>query len=225
MNKKVFSTADSVADYALELILEKSAYCIWQKGSFVLSLAGGSTPSLLYQKLAHSHQDWSKWQLLYGDERHLPYGDKNRNDHMVKTQWLEQINFPEQQHHRIPYSDNINDSAKQYNTSIESLPDVDFALLGMGEDGHTASLFPENISHDQRISTTVAVTNAPKLPNERISLSYQQLNKADTVCFIITGEGKRQALSDWQAGNTLPVSCIAGKSDTYLLLDKAANID
>ena len=222
---KTFPTAADVAEAALHLILQSAAEAIEKRGKFVLSLAGGSTPKLLYQLLATSHQNWDNWYLVYGDERCLPYGDHKRNSTLVEEYWLRKIGFPLSNHLTADITNSTEEDARQYQKKISSILPIDFALLGMGEDGHTASLFPA--SKDRTDSTTdcvIAVHNAPKPPSNRISLSYQTFNQARVVCFLVTGSSKQQAIQQWLAGDDLPVSQIAGTADTYLFLDNAAEI-
>ncbi len=203
---------------ALELLLQQAAAAIAQRGRFVLALSGGSTPQLLYQLLATAEQDWNNWILVYGDERCLPYGNPERTSTLVEQCWLNVANFPRTNHYLPALEPGADIAALAYAETIASLLPIDVALLGMGEDGHTASLFPGH-SHSQQ--SVVPVHNSPKPPADRISLSYATLNAAAVVCFLVTGQGKQATLQRWLAGAEFPVANIHGKQATVLITDVA----
>jgi len=208
--------AQAMAAAALELILRRATDAIDRRGRFVFALCGGSTPQPVYEQLAASGQDWGRWHLLYGDERCLPRGDEERTSTMVERNWLGKIDFPPENHHVPAMELGAGAAAANYAVAIEPLLPLDLALLGMGEDGHTASLFP---GHSHPAGIVVPVQNAPKPPPDRISLSYATLCDAATVCFLITGEAKRAALESWLDGEDLPVARVSGRKDTVLITD------
>ncbi|MEE8057538.1 MAG: 6-phosphogluconolactonase [Pseudomonadales bacterium] len=223
---RVYEDCHQVAAAALELVLQKACEAIDQRGRFVLALAGGTTPKSLYQQLAETDQDWSKWHLIYGDERCLPDGHSERNSTMVEECWLAKVGFPEKNHH-VPaieltpaIEQGTENTATNYGKRIDHLLPIDLALLGMGDDGHAASLFPGHVHSEQVV---VAVHNSPKPPSERISLSYATLCKARVVCFLVAGERKKQAVEGWMNGENLPVAKIHGAEKMFLLFDKAAS--
>jgi 6-phosphogluconolactonase len=208
--------SDAAAGAALELVLQRAAGAIARCGRFTLALCGGSTPQQVYGLLAASAQDWRRWHLIYGDERCLPGDDPERTSAMVQRIWLDKIQLPTDNHHVPAVELGADAAAADYAAVIEPLLPLDLALLGMGEDGHTASLFPGH-SHPEEI--VVPVHNAPKPPPDRISLSYATLCGAGTVCFLVTGPAKREALHRWLAGEDLPVARVTGSSDTILITD------
>jgi len=208
--------SDAAAGAALELVLQQAAGAIARRGRFTLALCGGSTPQQVYGLLAASAQDWQRWHLVYGDERCLPRADPERTSAMVRRIWLDRIGLPPENHHVPAVELGADAAAADYAAAIEPLLPLDLALLGMGEDGHTASLFP---GHSYPEAIVVPVHNAPKPPPDRISLSYATLCDADTVCFLVTGPAKREALHRWLAGEDLPVARVTGRSDTILITD------
>jgi 6-phosphogluconolactonase len=208
--------SDAAAAAVLALILQAAAEAIASRGRFVFALCGGRTPGKVYELLADAEQDWRCWHLVYGDERCLPRDHEDRNSTMVEQCWLDNAGFPAENHHVPAMQPEAAVAAADYAADIEALLPLDFALLGMGEDGHTASLFPGH-SHPQQ--AVVPVYEAPKAPPERISLSYATLCAAATVCFLVTGPSKRDALQDWLAGSDLPVARISGRSRTLLVTD------
>jgi 6-phosphogluconolactonase len=207
---------EAAAEAALAIVLAQAAAAIDARGRFVLALCGGRTPGRLYELLADAGQDWRRWHLVYGDERCLPPGDEERNSSLVSRCWLDRTDFPAQNHH-VPEAELGADiAAPRYARAIAPLLPIDLALLGMGEDGHTASLFP---GHSHPDATVVAVHGAPKPPAERVSLGYAALNSADTVCFLVTGDAKRDALRRWQQGDDIPIARISGRARTCLVTD------
>ncbi len=214
--------ADAVAQKAFEVLKSAAEATIRKKGCFVLALAGGNTPKQLYALLKNHTTDWHHWFLVYGDERSLPLNHPDRNSTMVQNTWLDAVNFPAANHFIVP-ADSVTHAAHEYSKSIAHLLPIDFALLGIGEDGHTASLFPGNMAIDsQPNDTVIAVTNSPKAPAERISLSYQALNEAAIIGFIATGKTKNAVLNNWQKNPDLPFNQIHGKEKTLLIAEKAA---
>ena len=183
-------------------------HAISLRGEFSIVLAGGSTPKALYQLLPTLDSDWSRWQIYFGDERCLPVGDVDRNDTMVMQSWLAKVPIPAANIHRIA-AEKFQQAAVEYATQLESVDKFDLVLLGVGEDGHTASLFPgDNTGFDQTAAAAIFITDSPKPPPERITLSAQRLNRANAVWFLATDAGKRDILQRWRSGEELPVAKI-----------------
>lgn len=203
-----------VAATALELVLQVAKESIAARGRFVLVLAGGTTPAALYSLLADARQDWSQWHLVYGDERCLPDGDPQRNSTMVARSWLDRVQFPPQNHHIPPVDLGSEAAAAAYSTAIAGLLPPDLALLGMGQDGHTASLFP---GHHHADTTVVAVHAAPKPPAERISLSYATLCSARVVCYLVVGEDKREVIEAFFNDDDIPATRVRGAARTVVI--------
>lgn len=194
---------------ALILAISQAAEeAIASKGFFSLVLAGGNTPKPLYEKLAKTKQQWDKWHLLYGDERHLELGHADRNSSMVEEFLIRHL--PQAaQHHLVPFSGDIEQDAAAYSADIAAYLPIDFALLGIGEDGHTASLFP-NTAHQDVIAQ--AVYQAPKPPAERISLSKTTLQKCRQIAYFATGDAKLPVIEQGLAKGDLPFAEIANKN-------------
>lgn len=214
--------ADDVAaaHAALELVLQQAMKAITKRGRFIFALSGGTTPKRLYQLLAATDQDWSRWHLLYADERCLPDDNAERTTTMVESCWLDAVDFPTENHYKPAVELGAEEAASNYAIAIEPLLPIDLALLGMGEDGHTASLFPGHTHPDQ---TVVPVHNSPKPPADRISLSYVTLCNAATVCFLVTGPAKQKTLARWLQGDDFPVAHVIGKDSSVLITDIAAD--
>jgi len=212
--------ADAVAATALALILSAAEAAIAARGEFRLVLAGGTTPDMLYRRLAASHADWRRWQIYFGDERCLPATDPGRNSRMAAVAWLDKGGIPPGNVHPIPAELGARAAAQQYAPQVAAARPFDMVLLGMGEDGHTASLFP---GHAHPAGEQVhAVSGAPKPPPDRVSLSREALSDSRDVLILITGAGKRAAVRRWLAGENLPIAHITARNHLWVLIERAA---
>ncbi|MCK5720440.1 MAG: 6-phosphogluconolactonase [Thiomargarita sp.] len=217
---EILDNPDVVAYEAYQHILSASRQAIAQNDYFQIVLAGGNTPKKTYQLLKNIDTNWSKWHIFYGDERCLPQNDDERNSTMVAETWLNHVAIPTNQIHIIPAELGAITAAKQYEKMLKSVLPFDLVLLGMGEDGHTASLFPK---HYHSLEELVhPIFNAPKPPPERVSLSVATLCNTNNLLFLVTGENKRDAVQAWrQAKNNLPISKIQPQQGK-VLIDQAA---
>ncbi len=212
--------ADTTRWHHIETVIELQAMvathiialantCIKQHGRFSIVLAGGETPRAIYTQLRNCKTDWQQWHVYFGDERCLPMNDPQRNDSMAFNTLLQHAPIPTANIHRIPADVPPEIAAQQYAKTLESVPQFDLVLLGVGEDGHTASLFPENPWGTTPDSASVLVVqNAPKPPPDRITLSANRLSAARAVWFMVSSDNKRDALRRWQAGESIPARAI-----------------
>lgn len=217
---QILPDAQAVAERARARILDAAGAAIDGHGSFRLVLAGGSTPEATYRLLALEDQPWERWQIYFGDERCLMPEDALRNSHMARETWLGPVGMPLANIHAIPAELGAEAGAGVYAPIVASAEPFDLVLLGMGEDGHTASLFPGQ-EHEET-EWVHAVHQAPKPPPDRISLSIRALSASRAVLFLVTGIGKREAVAAWRAGVPIPAARVAAVSDAEVLLDEAA---
>jgi len=216
---KIYSDGEAVAREACQRILTSAEKAIAARGAFKIVLAGGTTPEATYRELAKNNADWSKWHVYIGDERCLPANDAERNSVMAARSLTNHVGIPADQIYIINAEQGAEVAAKAYADVVNAALPFDVVLLGMGEDGHTASLFP---GHQHNLTeTTHAVHNAPKPPSDRVSLSAAALANTDELLMLITGEGKQEPLSQWLAGKELPIAMIGAKN-TLILMDNAA---
>lgn len=221
----VFPDSELLADAACECIVGQAASAITRFGLFRIVLAGGSTPRLLYTKLAQCTADWQNWQVYFGDERCLPAGSAQRNDTMARSAWLNHVPLPDSQVHPIPAELGHAQAVEIYQGILGGIGDFDLVLLGLGEDGHTASLFPgQEVGKRQSSPDVLAVSNAPKPPAERISLSANRLSRSRSVKLLVTGTGKRAALDALRKRKNIPAGCLSPKCGMDVLLDEEARI-
>lgn len=214
-----FNNAEAVAHVAVHRILLKAQESISHRGVFKLVLAGGTTPKRIYELLSDHQQEWSKWHLFIGDERCLDNNDPERNSVMIKQSLLDKINFPEENFHPINAQLGPEKGAGEYAELISTFLPFDLILLGIGEDGHTASLFPDH-QHDES-QLTHAVYNSPKAPPERVTLSKKTISQSAEVIILVTGKNKQSAVQQWQQGEPLPVAQIQAARVSVLIDDDA----
>lgn len=206
------------------------------KGHFHLALSGGSTPKLLFSILAEQYADkidWSKLCLYWGDERMVAHDDPESNYGEAKSLLLDHIDIPGSNIHPVPTGIEVEQAAKAYSMVIKhsldtdgSRPVFDLVMLGMGGDGHTASIFPHQMEllTDQEVC---GVATHPESGQKRVSLNGPVINAAKEVCFLVTGAGKTdkvaQILGKEAGYEKYPAAHIEIKKGTiHWFLDEAA---
>lgn len=220
---RVLPDADAVARAAAKLIIETAADAITHRGRFRLVLAGGRTPEAAYHLLAHQSADWEQWEIFFGDERCLPVDHVERNSGMAERVLLSKVPITPDRVHAIAAERGAEASAASYARILAMAVPFDLVLLGVGEDGHTASLFPGRPLDSD--AWTVPVYDAPKPPPERVSLGLKALRSARQLLVLVTGATKRKALLGWRAGEELPIAQVCQNQRVTLLLDEDANPD
>lgn len=207
---KIYRDADELAAKAALAVARAAAESIRHRGRFTLVLAGGSTPRATYALLAagegENSVDWSRAFIFFGDERHVPHDDPRSNYRMASESLLSVAPITSEQ--VLPVRTNLPtaaECAKDYAASLVrffaqppgTMPIFDLILLGLGDDGHTASLFPhaEALAVDSTIATWSPPGELPP-PVDRITLTYPALNAARQVMFLVSGENKAEAVRD-----------------------------
>jgi 6-phosphogluconolactonase len=209
---ETLDSAQAAATRAAEVIAAAVA-----GGARHIALAGGSTPRAAYQQLGGLVDDWSPVTFWYGDERCVAPDDPDSNHRMV----VESLHAPGARIERIEGELGAEDAAARYADRLAGVT-LDLALLGLGEDGHTASLFPGNPALDAG-GIAVAVHDAPKPPPDRVSLTLETLNRAGRIVLLCPGAGKRDALARVLAGpdRATPASLLTAER-RLVLTDTAA---
>ncbi len=216
----LFEDKAAVAQAAAERILAASRAAIERQGQFRLCLAGGTTPTAAYERLAGADADWARWWIYHGDERCLPVGDPERNSLAADKAWLEQVPLPREQVFAIPAERGAAVAAEAYEPIVKAALPFDLVLLGIGEDGHTASLFPGRTVPDDLL--VMPVHNAPKPPSDRVSLTTSALSQSEQLLILVTGAGKAEAVRHWSKGWSLPVARVAASAKSLVLMDREA---
>ncbi|MBK1722259.1 6-phosphogluconolactonase [Thiocystis violacea] len=217
----LYESAEQVASVTAQRVLASAGEAIAARGRFHLVLAGGRTPLTAYTLLADQFSDWDRWHIFFGDERCLPADHPERNSHAAQLAFLRRVPIPAKNLHPIPAELGAEAAAADYEALIRRSLPFDLVLLGMGEDGHTASLFP---GHEIPEGVLVMpVHEAPKPPPDRVSLTPRALAASARVLVVVTGAGKRVALARWRQGADLPVARVAtaGRAEVLMDLDAA----
>ena len=219
----VFADVYELISEAESRIGRAAAEAIENRGSFHIVLAGGTTPKSLYQRLAAAGAGGPAWHVWFGDERCLPAGDSERNETMTRTAWLDESGIPSEQIHGILAGPDPREAARSYAAELREVGQFDLVLLGIGEDGHTASLFPDHPAGGEPGSeSAIPVFDAPKPPPERVSLTARRLSDAREVMVLVTGGGKAEAIRRWRGGEDLPVSRVRPAGGVDVFLDEEA---
>ena len=201
-----FNAQDALNHAAMTRILQAANEAIAKHGSFSIVLAGGSTPKAIYALLSKAEADWANWHVFINDDRCLPVDDDERNSKMVNEVWLSHVAIPSNQFHPIPCELGPIEGASAYAKTLEQVGAFDLVLFGLGEDGHTASLFPGHVVDNS--ADVVPVFNSPKPPAERVTMSQNRLNNTKEALFLVTGAGKQDAVNAWRNGEPIPATLI-----------------
>lgn len=209
---------------ALDFVARAEVEALATRGEFHVVLAGGGTPRRLYRALAGEKHDWSRWRIWFGDERCLPAEDAERNSGMTREAWLDPVGMPSGNVHVMAAEQGAAVAAQAYAGELSRVGDFDLVLLGLGQDGHTASLFPgREWGESESAPDALPVFDAPKPPPERISLSARRLSRAHRVLFLVSGAGKRRALEDWREGAPIAAAAIRPAAGVDVLMDAEAS--
>ncbi len=203
-NVLVFDTPEQVAQAAAERFVDYSIASISDRGSFAVALAGGSTPRRAYELLAtdefKGRINWPRVHLFFGDERAVPPDDPQSNYRMVKDALISRVAIPAENVHRMIGEIEPTESAQSYEAELKHFfgkidwPRFDLVWLGMGADGHTASLFPGSDALQEETRWVVA-TRQPQTRQDRITLTLPAINHAARVTFMVTGKDKAATLA------------------------------
>jgi 6-phosphogluconolactonase len=216
----LFDDRAAVAQATADSILAAADEAIERDGRFRLCLAGGTTPDAAYGLLAGRHADWSRWWIYHGDERCLPIAHPERNSHAADQAWLNRVRVPREQVFAIPAEIGAEAGALAYEPIVEGALPFDLVLLGIGEDGHTASLFPGRAVLENRL--VMPVHDSPKPPPDRVSLTTAAFAQSRQLLILVTGGGKADAIRRWSEGEPLPVVQVANAAPCRVLIDRAA---
>jgi 6-phosphogluconolactonase len=218
---KVFPDIEELNRFAAERFVEIANGAIEKNGRFTVSLAGGSTPKALYRLLASpefaNKTDWSKVFFFFGDERNVPTDDEESNFRMARENLLEPLNIPENQIFR--WKTELNDAEKiaadyeetivsyfrpiRANQEPEEFHLFDLMILGMGADGHTASIFPFTEALNEKVKSAVA-NRVEKLGQTRLTLTLPVIRNSSNVMFLVAGAEKAEALREVLEGDYDP---------------------
>jgi len=224
----VAPTADDLARQAAEQVASAIDLALAERDRAQVALAGGETPKATYRRLGQEHLPWERVDVLLGDERWVPADDPASNARMIGETLLAQLPARQARFHPVPTDrPSAEASADAYADLLARLcgdpPRFDVVLLGLGDDGHTASLFPGTAATTV-LDRAVALGEGKGLP--RITLTAPVLSAARKVIFLVSGEGKRQALQrlmdpDEPVART-PARLVQPRTEVVILADAAA---
>lgn len=234
MQKTVEVLPDKTAliERSLEVVLPRMQAAIQERGQVTIALAGGGTPKPLYEAIATQDLPWDKIHVFWGDERYVSADHPDSNQGMARHAWLDQVNIPEANIHPMS-TDAQNPTADAqkhedhlrefFKVPVGEFPRFDIILLGIGDDAHTASLFPHT---DALQMTDRLVTVGNKDGQPRITFTAPLINHARCVIFLVAGASKQSALAQIFASEadplTYPARFIQPQGELWWFLDEAA---
>jgi 6-phosphogluconolactonase len=239
MKVEILPSPAAVAEAAGRFFIAAATAAVAARGRFTVALSGGSTPEVLYRWLAAPERaaqvNWPRVEVFFGDERCVPPDDPASNYGTAREALLSRVPLPPGNVHRVLGELPPEEAASAYERELGGVfygeqPRFDLILLGMGDDGHTASLFPGMSALQERgrwcVATAVPAYVKPSVP--RVTLTFPALNAARNVAFLVTGQGKAarvaEALSQAGEGSLLPAAQVNPSSGalTWLLDEHAA---
>ena len=212
MTIQIYPDLEALGRAAAELFASRARDAVQTHGRFVVALAGGNTPKGAYELLNgppfHEQVPWEKVHVFFGDERCVPPNDPRSNQRMARRALLDRVPLPPGQVHPIPCDAPPGKAAEQYETLLRDFftgasPRFDLVFLGMGEDGHTASLFPGATALEERDRWTTWVC-PPAQELCRVTLTTPIINQTAVAAFLVSGEGKAPTLRDVLEGPNDP---------------------
>jgi len=234
-----FPSSTELAETLAEFILKIQKEALEKKGHFTIALSGGSLPKQLSRLIGKPGIRWEKWQVYYVDERVVPLDHEDSNHKSCMDVLFSKVIIPPENIHHIDPTllDDLEELADSYEKQLihdfaskdsARFPVFDLILLGIGPDGHTASLFPGHALLAEEDRWVAYLDDSPKPPSKRITLTYPVINHASKVVFVATGEGKQDMLAeimDDPAKNSLPASRVrpAPHGQLYWFVDDAAS--
>jgi 6-phosphogluconolactonase len=235
-NVKIQADKQAVIQYAAERITRIATATLEVNETFSMALSGGSTPYPVYELLGtrfSQYLDWSRIHIWWGDERCVPIDNEENNYHNTKRALLDNIEISEANIHRIKIEEKPDKAAADYEAEVrEFFSDdeglFDLNILGMGEDGHTASLFPNTQALGEKEKLYIAHHVTVKGNMWRISQTFPTILKSSNIMYLVSGEGKADALKEVMQGEDNPTlypsQTVARSNHPHIVwvLDKAA---
>ncbi len=209
-----FDSTEALISRAVDLI---ASFDQRSEQRFRLICTGGRTAKMLYSQLVSNYGiRESEWDIYLTDERCLPEDHADRNDRMLLDILVRPLGVKDANFYRMPAELGPALGSIEYSKVLSLVPEFDLALLVLGDDGHIASIFPES---PEGIGLAYGVSNAPKWPKERITMSAQCLRKARTIILIAAGESKRDAVQKLIASNSVVRKALQGHDNIILMTD------
>lgn len=237
MNTRIFEDGDALSRAALDELLRIMSDAVRERGRFAIALAGGHTPAKLYQMWAQAGKGamrtpWERVHLFWGDERYVPHDDPASNYRMARESLIAHVPIPKENVHPMPTdAPQPEKAAEAYEAELRRFfgagaPAFDLQLLGLGVEGHTASLFPGSQALEEK-ERWVAAVEAPAKPPQRLTLTLPVLNQGRNSFFLVVGEDKRKIMAALRGEaspdpSPYPAGKIQPSGPVVWFLDKAA---
>ena len=227
----IFKDMDGITDCAVNKWAEIAERTVNEKGLFCVAISGGKTPAALFRKLSKKEGlPWSKTHVFMVDERFVPYQNENNNYRMINELLLRHVDIPAKNIHPISTTIETPQASalkyeKELNSFFRSRPGFDLVILGIGDDGHTASLFPRAPSLKEKKHPAIAVLPSGAILSERITMTFPVIDNAENIIFMAEGSSKsgviREVIEDEKS--RLPAAMVKPlKGSLFFLLDEAA---
>ena len=229
MTIEILPDADALAQAIADRLSSRVAALQAEGRTSRIVLTGGTIAMNAYQRIGEDAADWANVDFWFGDERFVPEGHADRNDQQARDAFLDRVGAARV--HSVAGNDCSLSAAEAANEYAATLPNelFDIVLLGVGPDGHVASLFPQHPQLHETDRACVELFDSPKPPPVRISMTFPTLNRADAVWFLVAGEEKSdavtRALAEVGTIDETPARGVQGRQETLWLLDEAAAND
>lgn len=231
----IFKNIEEISDFVIEKWLDISAQAIKKNGRFTVALSGGKTPAMLYSKIVKLKDSfqWDKTHIFLVDERFVPHSDPNSNFGMISESLLRHINIPAGNIHPVFIEEDAGSSAVRYEKDLISsfdltagaFPRFGLILLGIGHDGHTASLFPGTQALIEKAHLAAAVILPDVSKKERVTITLPVINNSDNIFFMATGADKAKTVKEIieHKDCVLPAAMLKpAKGRLFFLMDEGA---
>ena len=230
MTPLVFDTPDELASAAAARLAAALASAQAVNGTASVVLTGGRTGNAVIAALRSATLDWSSLDVYWGDERFVPAGDPERNETQARAALLDHVPVAPARVHPMAasdgeFGDDPDAAAEAYAVLLADVPSFDVLLLGVGEEGHTASMFPHSPAVRETARAVVSVRDCPKPPPTRLSMTLPTIARAHEVWLMTTGEAKAEAVAAALAGASaedIPAAGARGQRHTLWFLDRVA---
>jgi 6-phosphogluconolactonase len=233
INKKakliILDNIEQIATETAQYFYEIATQISFKKNMFSVALSGGQTPKLIYEKISQNYKekiDWEKMWLFWSDERAVPFSSNQSNYNLAMQAGFKDMPIPKNQIFRMQTEHNLEKAAKNYEDLIKThlKKDLfDLVLLGLGVDGHTASLFPDTTALQEKKKLVVS-NYIPKLKTHRLTLTYPCINNSKNILVIAYGEDKKEIVKNVLLDNKNYPSNFIGteNNNAYWIIDKKA---
>lgn len=196
MSAQVFGSPDALAAELVRLSVESARAAVDARGLFTMALTGGSAATVLYPVLAQAVLPWERTHVFFGDERCVPADHPDSNYRLARETFLSRVPIPEANVHRMRGELPPTEAAAEYERVLDEVAGgaLDVVHVGVGPDGHVCSLFPGHALLDEKKRLVASLTDSPKPPPSRVTLTFPALSRARSLWFLVSGANKAEAV-------------------------------